>query len=173
MILAPKTTTPPARKMVCASVLLASLVATPWALAQTAPKADKQSIERGRYLAKIAGCNDCHTPAYPQSAGKVPEKDWLVGDRLGWRGPWGTTYAINLRLYMQKVSEDEWVKTARTKEMRPPMPWFALRDMSAQDLRALYRFIRHLGPAGEPAPAYVPPDQTPQGPVVQFPAPPK
>jgi hypothetical protein len=21
-------------------------------------------IERGRYLAKIAGCNDCHTPGY-------------------------------------------------------------------------------------------------------------
>jgi hypothetical protein len=48
-----------------------------------------------------------------------------------------------------------------------------VRDMSTSDLRALYRYVRHLGPAGKPAPAYVPPEQTPAGPHVQFPAPPK
>ena len=53
------------------------------------------------------------------------------------------------------------------------MPWFTLRDMSAQDLRALYRFVRSLGPAGDAAPAYVPPGQKPNGPVIQFPQPPK
>lgn len=37
--------------------------------------------------------------------------------------------------------------------MRPPMPWFALRDMTDDDLVAVYRFIRSLGPAGQPAPA--------------------
>ena len=30
---------------------------------------DDAVVERGRYLAKIAGCNDCHTPGYPQAAG--------------------------------------------------------------------------------------------------------
>jgi hypothetical protein len=52
------------------------------------------------------------------------------------------------------------------------MPWFALRDMSEADLRAFHRFVRSLGPAGEPAPAYVPPGQAANGPVVTFPAPP-
>jgi mono/diheme cytochrome c family protein len=61
---------------------------------------DTQQIERGRYLVKITGCNVCHTPGYTQKAGKVPEKEWLTGDRLGWRGPWGTTYAGNLRTYI-------------------------------------------------------------------------
>jgi len=56
---------------------------------------------------------------------------------------------------------------------RPPMPWFNVRDMTSSDHRALYRYIRQLGPAGKPAPAYVPPDQEPKGPAVQFPAPPK
>ena len=42
-------------------------------------KADAQSIARGRYIAKIAGCNDCHTAGYALSGGKVPEKDWLHG----------------------------------------------------------------------------------------------
>ncbi len=43
--------------------------------------------------------------------------------------------------------------------------------MTEEDLRGIYQFIRHLGPAGEPAPAYVAPDQVPGGPVVLFPMP--
>jgi len=134
---------------------------------------DAKQIERGRYLAKIAGCNDCHTAGYAPSGGKVPEKDWLTGDMLGWRGPWGTTYPVNLRIYMQGISEDQWVKAAKSMRTRPPMPWFALNDMAVQDLRALYKFVRYLGPAGNPAPAGLRPDETPKPPYVQFPAPPK
>ena len=129
-------------------------------------------VERGRYIAKVAGCNDCHTPGYAMTGGQVAEKDWLVGDRLGWQGPWGTTYPANLRLLMAKMSEDEWVRLAHNVRTRPPMPWFALRDMSEADLRALHRFVRSLGPAGEAAPAYVPPGIAAAGPVVTFPAPP-
>jgi mono/diheme cytochrome c family protein len=135
--------------------------------------AERRLIERGRYIARIAGCNDCHTPNYAQTGGKVPEKDWLVGDRLGWRGPWGTTYPANLRLALSRLSEAEWINNARTVEYRPPMPWFALRDMSEDDLRGLYRFVRSLGPAGDMVPAYLPPGQAPQGVAVLFPMPPK
>jgi len=130
-------------------------------------------VERGRYVVKIGGCNDCHTAGYAPTGGKVPEKEWLTGDLLGWRGPWGTTYPSNLRLYMQDLTEEQWVKKAKTLMTRPPMPWFNVRDMTTRDLRALYRYVRHLGPAGKPAPAYVPPDKTPSGPYVQFPAAPK
>ena len=55
----------------------------------------------------------------------------------------------------------------------PPMPWFNLNAMTAEDLGAMYQFLRYLGPAGTPAPAYVPPDQEPAGPYATFPAPPK
>ena len=153
-----------------ALVLLALCAVLPAAAQQK--KADPL-VDRGRYLIRIAGCNDCHTANYPQAGGKVPEKEWLTGDALGWRGPWGTTYAINLRLYMQDMTEEQWVKKGRTLMARPPMPWFNVRDMTNRDLRALYRYIRHLGPAGKPAPEYVPPGKTPSGPYVQFPAPPK
>jgi mono/diheme cytochrome c family protein len=159
------------------SMLVAgALVASPLqpVLAQTPTKAaDKGSIERGRYLAKIAGCNDCHTAGYAVNGGNVPEKQWLTGDQLGWRGPWGTTYPANLRLTMQKLTEEEWLKTAKTAKLRPPMPWFALHDMNEADLRAIYRFVRYLGPAGQPAPAYVAPGQEPKGPYILFPEPPK
>jgi mono/diheme cytochrome c family protein len=145
-----------------AALLLA--VAVP-ALAQ---KADP-SVARGRYLVAVAGCNDCHTPNYAPSGGKVPESEWLTGDALGWRGPWGTTYPPNLRLALPQLSEEQWVKKAKTLSTRPPMPWFSLHHMTESDLRAIYRYVRHLGPAGKPAPAYVPPDRTPAPPYVQFP----
>jgi hypothetical protein len=138
----------------------------------TASQADMQQIERGRYLVKIAACNDCHTPGYFAAGGKVPEQDWLIGDRLGFRGPWGTTYAINLRLYMQNLSEDQWVMVSHSMQPRPPMPWFILHDMTEQDTRAIYQFIRYLGPSGSPAPAYLAPDQEPPQPYIQFPQPP-
>ena len=150
------------------AALCAALVVTP---AFADPKADHE-LARGRYVVQIGGCNDCHTPGYAMSGGKVPEKDWLVGDQLGWRGAWGTTYPVNLRLYMQKLTEAQWVKTAKSIETRPPMPWFVLHAMTDADLRALYRFVRHLGPAGAEAPAYVPPDKEPKPPYVQFPGPP-
>ncbi len=139
----------------------------------TTRPADAKSVERGRYLVKIAGCNDCHTAGYAATAGNVPERAWLMGDQLGWRGPWGTTYPRNLRIFMGAISEEQWVKVAHTAQFRPPMPWFALRDMSESDLRAIYRFVKYLGPAGEQAPSYVPPDREPMGPVVLFPQPPK
>ncbi len=146
---------------------------TPAAKPAGATSKSSAAVERGRYLSKIAGCNDCHTPGYLTSAGKVPENVWLTGNVLGWRGPWGTTYASNLREKIGKMSEAEWVQYARTTELRPPMPWFTLREMTDADLKALYRFIVYLGPGGGPVPAYVPPDQEPKPPYVTFPAPPK
>jgi len=159
-----------------APLVLASLVALP-AGAQGVSNAPASAsaaergrmIERGRYLVQVAGCNDCHTPGYGMANGKVPEKLWLTGDAMGWRGPWGTTYASNLRLVINQMSESQWLHMARSFEPRPPMPWFNVRAMNDADLRAIYRYVVAMGPAGSPAPAYVPPGQTPSGPVIRFP----
>lgn len=165
--------------MFCAAAIAAACFgsfAGPPALAAdgaSAKSPQARLIERGRYLARTAGCNDCHTPGYAMSGGKVPEAQWLTGDALGWQGPWGTTYPTNLRIWFAGMTEARWLKTARTAQFRPPMPWFALRDMTDYDLRAIYHFVQHLGPAGGPAPAYVPPGQAAPGPVIVFPAPPK
>jgi len=56
---------------------------------------------------------------------------------------------------------------------RPPMPWFDVNEMKAEDLRALYQYIRSLGPGGGPAPAYVPPGKEPDTPYALFPSPPE
>jgi mono/diheme cytochrome c family protein len=125
-------------------------------------------VERGRYLVKTTGCNDCHTPGYIESAGRIEESRWLVGNSLGWQGPWGTTYPANLRLLMQGLTTDQWLLVAR-RQMRPPMPWFALREMTDADLLAIYYFTRSLGPAGSDAPAFIPPGKVARTPVVKIP----
>ena len=40
-----------------------------------------------------------------------------------WNGPWGTTYASNLRLYVQDLPEDGFVSVMRMRKTNPPMPW--------------------------------------------------
>ena len=146
-------------------VLLMLITGVVWA-------GDSKQIEQGRYLVTIGGCNDCHTPGYLLMDGNVPESTWLTGDSFGWNGPWGTTYPPNLRLYISQLSEDEWVKDAKTLRRRPPMPWFNLNIMKEEDLRAIYHFVKSLGEPGKQAPAYLPPGKEPPMPYAKFPSPP-
>lgn len=148
---------------------LAVLAACFSAAARAQPARDAALIERGRYVVMLGGCNDCHTPGYAERAGKVAISDWLVGVPLGWHGPWGTTYAPNLRLLFSRMSEAQWIAHARNLQTRPPMPWFTLRGMSDADLRAMYAFVRDLGPAGSEAPKALPPGVRPPAPFVTFP----
>jgi len=137
---------------------LAGLLAVAGFSAQVAASEAAQDarVARGRYLVTIGGCNDCHTPGYLESGAKVPEKEWLTGAAVGYQGPWGTSYASNLRLVLNSMTESQWLKHARQERM-PPMPWFNLRVMTDEDLKAVYAFVRSLGPAGVAVPAYVAP----------------
>ena len=78
------------------------------------------SVQRGRYLVTIGGCNDCHTPhvrgphgvepdatrllsGHPQDlalpAPKPPDGPWRMltsESRTAFAGPWGVSYARNL-----------------------------------------------------------------------------
>lgn len=144
---------------VCCALPLASVAAD-----QTA---ERGTVERGRYLVIVGGCNDCHTPGYLQTDGQVPEELWLTGGAVGFQGPWGTTYPSNLRLYAQQLSETQWLGRVR-QPMRPPMPWFNLREMTDGDLAAMYHYLRALGPAGEPAPTSVGPEMAVDTPYIEF-----
>jgi mono/diheme cytochrome c family protein len=114
------------------------------------------AVARGRYLVTIGGCNDCHTPGYMEKGTAVPESEWLIGGPVGFQGPWGTTYASNLRLVIGKLSQAQWIAHAR-QERLPPMPWFNLQRMTDDDLKAVYAYVKSLGAPGNPAPAYVAP----------------
>lgn len=125
-------------------------------------------ISHGKYVAAIAGCNDCHTPGYTENGGKTPLREWLSGSALGWNGPWGTTYPPNLRIFVNSMTLKQWLEFARTARLRPPMPYWALNTMTKYDLTALYALIHSLGPTGKPAPAYLPPGVKPKGAYVTW-----
>lgn len=122
----------------------------------------------GRYVVIIGGCNDCHTDGYLMAEGQVPEENWLTGSPVGWQGPWGTTYPTNLRLRVQEWSEDQWVETLRSRKGLPPMPWSNVNLMDERDMRAMYAYIKSLGPKGKHMPLAVGPGQTPTTPYLSL-----
>jgi mono/diheme cytochrome c family protein len=130
---------------------------------------DQAVIERGRYLVQISGCNDCHTEDFMEKGGNVPEEDWLIGSRRGWYNEQGTTYATNLRLLISRIGEEQWVAMAHSMRTRAPMAWYRLREINDSDLRAIYRYVRWLGPAGQPAPSPLPAGVIPPEPYINFP----
>ena len=144
----------------------------------TAPAVDDMArgdaawLERGEYLVRMGGCNDCHTPGWNESAGQLPTAQWLVGSPVGNLGPWGTTYPANLRLKLAGMDESTWLQYSANLHTRPLMPDFTIRAMHEDDRRAIYRFVRSLGPAGQPAPAYLPPGHQPPPPYLQLVLPP-
>ncbi|EIJ36312.1 c-type cytochrome [Thiothrix nivea] len=152
-------------------IVTAMAFATTTLVAMPASSAEPDDITHGKYLILTAGCNDCHTAGYAASGATIPEPEWLKGDSLGFRGPWGTTYAVNLREYMAGLSQEEWVNKARTLKARPPMPWWALNAMTEKDLKAIYTYVRALDTSDNKVPEFVPPDQEPPMPYVQWPMP--
>jgi mono/diheme cytochrome c family protein len=129
--------------------------------------ASEPTVDRGRFLITFGGCNDCHTAGYMEKEGAVPESEWLMGAPTGFQGPWGTTYGANLRLRVSALTEEQWLAVARARRL-PPMPWFTLAKFGDDDLRAIYRYISSLGPAGQPAPAFVAPGDTVTTPFIVF-----
>ncbi|MEE9450820.1 MAG: c-type cytochrome [Ignavibacteriaceae bacterium] len=125
-------------------------------------------IDAGRYLSIIAGCNDCHTEGYLQAEGNIPEEDWFAGSSLGWQGPWGTTYPSNLRLIVQDNTEEDWVSILHEREDLPPMPWMNVNQMSEKDAKAIYHYIKSLGPKGDYVPDALDPGVEPETPYLSM-----
>lgn len=147
----------------------------------TSKKAGGDLIARGRMLAMIGGCNDCHTPGTLFGAPDFSRQ--LSGSELGWNGPWGTSYGRNLTPDMETglgyYSEKEITDALRSghrldgKPMLPPMPWQNLTAMSDADMRALVAFLKSLPPVSHKVPDALPPGSTPTtGAYVSFPPPP-
>ncbi|MGH7723864.1 MAG: c-type cytochrome [Candidatus Eiseniibacteriota bacterium] len=140
----------------------------------------EEKIARGKYVATIAGCGDCHTPG--TLYGAPDESRSLAGSELGWAGPWGVSYARNLTPDMETGigawSEDDIVKAVRTGQrpdgspLLPPMPWPNYGHMTDEDAYALAAYLKSLPAVSHKNPAIVPPGKTATGAVVPIPAPP-
>ncbi|PWE48680.1 cytochrome C [Thioclava sp. NG1] len=147
-------------KRVITLAALAALAGSSAGLAQ------EVSVERGRLVSITSGCHDCHTAGYNESGGKIDPEAALKGVPLGWQGPWGTTYAVNLRDEIKDMDEDGFVEFAKTFDAKPPMPFYNVHAMPESDLRSLYKYIKSLGEPGDPMPEALPPGEAPKTPYI-------
>ena len=104
----------------------------------------------GQYLVGIAGCTDCHTP---QSRGQnLPGMDFAGGFIL--EGPWGRVASANITPDPSGISyydEALFIQTMRTgyvkaRELNQIMPWSNLRNLTDDDLKAMFGYLRTLKP---------------------------
>ena len=124
--------------------------------------ADAQSqVERGKYLATIGDCVDCHTPGY--FLGKPDMTRYLGGSDVGFRvGDLGIFVGPNLTPDKETGLggwTDGQIATALTTGTRPDgrilapiMPWRALATMTKPDLAALIAYLRSLPPVSHKVP---------------------
>ncbi len=145
-----------------------------------APSSHEAKIKRGAYLAMVSGCGDCHTPG--GMYGAPDQARQLSGSDLGWRGPWGTSYAPNLtpdaETGLGNWSEGDIVRAVRTgvsrtgKPLMPPMPWTDFAHYTDEDAFAVAAYLKSLPAVKHRVPKALPPDVRPEGAFVPIPPPP-
>lgn len=164
--------------------LAASLTAGPAAGGQGA---SPSPVERGKYLVGITGCHDCHSPKVSgmtpdltralsgrPSTTAVPAPTNVEVhaslDFTAFAGPWGQTVASNLTPDAAtgigtRYDEASFITAMRTgkkpngTQIQPPMPNEVYQNMTDDDLKAIWAYLRSLKPirnavlAGAPLPA--------------------
>ncbi|MFI5071496.1 MAG: c-type cytochrome [Terriglobales bacterium] len=105
-------------------------------------------VKRGTYLLKIATCRDCHTPRDPkfnvipglEMAGGAPVDSGVISANL-------TPDASGIGYYDEAL----FIETIRTgyvgaRKLNSIMPWWAFRNMTDDDLKAVFAYLRTLKP---------------------------
>ena len=115
---------------------------------------DLLGVENGRYLAEsVANCWACHTQrdmrtgalTGPRYAGATGFQDDFDPKR-SWSPPNITAGEKTGRL--ARFSEDQFVARFRAGQAIPgsPMPWQAFQQLTDDDVRSIYRFLKTLLP---------------------------
>ena len=143
--------------------------------AQAQPSDRAKQVDRGRYLVSITACHDCHSPKIDAQmtpdptrllSGRpvttppplqAPQEIRASLDLTAWSGPWGNSYAANLTSDKEtglgaRYTEASFIKTIRTgkkpegEALAPPMPWTVYRNMTDEDLKAIFAYLTTLKP---------------------------
>ena len=130
------------------TILIALTVLLPLA----AQAADKQLIERGKYLARAADCVACHSvEGGAEYAGGLPLES-----------PFGTIYGTNITPDKQygigEYSADDFYCAVAEGERRdgsklyPAMPYTSYHLLKREDSDAIYAYLMSLEPIAKPSP---------------------
>src|SRR5215471_5726720 len=112
----------------------------------------------------------------PVPKGVIGPDKWgtVANNHLGaWAGPWGVSFAMNLtpdkatglgswtpEMFMNALRTGKHQGTGRP--ILPPMPWNWYRNMTDDDLKAVFAYLQSLPPINNPIPDPLPPDKIPQ-----------
>jgi mono/diheme cytochrome c family protein len=144
--------------------------------ATAASPADK--VKRGEYLVAITGCNDCHTPGYFYGAPDMSRM--LSGSEMGWKGPWGISFARNLT--PDSTGIGSWTEAQIVTAIRqghrpdgtpllPPMPWPDFAHFTDDDAAAVAAYLKSIPPVHHVNLPAVPPKQKYSGAYAEIPPP--
>jgi mono/diheme cytochrome c family protein len=116
------------------------------------------SVAYGRYLATIAGCGDCHTPAekgtplpgmdfaggfeFQFPDGSVVRSTNITPDPETGIGGWDQAFFVQR---FKKYAEAE-QPSVKPGELQSVMPWTMYAGMTEQDLGAIHDFLKTLKP---------------------------
>lgn len=134
---------------------------TPYKMGDNGPEPDMT-----RYLSGHP--SDAMLPPPPQPSGP-----WIVSASAtftAWSGPWGISYTKNLtpdkETGLGGWTAQQFVDTIKNgreqghgRQLLPPMPWPAYRNMSDADLKAIFAYLQTIPPVKNkvPDPVIAPP----------------
>jgi mono/diheme cytochrome c family protein len=117
------------------------------------PAAASEQVKHGWYLVRLAQCNDCHTPADEKGNAMT---DMMFGGGFRFTGPWGDIVSPNITSDPSGISHYDramFIKTIRTghasggvRDLNPLMPFSYFRNMTDEDLEAIFAYIQTVKP---------------------------
>jgi hypothetical protein len=118
------------------------------------PADASNQVKHGWYLVRIAQCNDCHTAFNEQAEMARTEMMFGGGQRMA--GPWGEVVTPNITSDPSGIAhydEAMFIKTIRTghasggvRELNTFMPYRYFRNMTDEDLKAIFAYLRTVPP---------------------------
>ncbi|MCY2959768.1 MAG: c-type cytochrome [Planctomycetota bacterium] len=104
-------------------------------------------------------------------APKLPPGPWMAtvaATMTAWSGPWGTSFTANLtpdpETGLGKWTADDFVATLKTgrhmgrgREILPPMPIPAVKNLSEEDMRAMFAYLQSVPAVKNLVPDPLPP----------------
>jgi hypothetical protein len=123
-------------------------------------------VKRGSFLVNLVGCADCHTPV-DNHHNPIPGMEFSGGQIIGL--PSGKVASANLTPDPSGIpyyDEALFIKTMRTgmvgaRELSGAMPWMVLRNMTDQDLTAMFAYLKKLKPVNHLVDNSMPPTLCP------------
>ncbi|MBS1501022.1 MAG: c-type cytochrome [Bacteroidetes bacterium] len=107
----------------------------------------------------------------PTASPEDVEKHQIVfaGDLTGFVGPWGTSFAANitsdgtgignwsLDQFKNAIRNGKYMGLKEERNLMPPMPWEAYRNLNDADLEAIFAYLKSTKPVKNVVPSYRPP----------------